>query len=63
MAKLAFGLNQSLDGSVNHVAFLPSPELFRHFIEQMGGVTGVVYGSRMYEIMRYWDEDQKEWGT
>jgi dihydrofolate reductase len=22
-----------------------------------------VYGRRMYEIMRYWDEDQSEWGA
>jgi hypothetical protein len=34
MAKLAFGMNQSLDGYVDHMAFSPSPALFRHFIEQ-----------------------------
>ena len=27
----------------------------------MRGVTGSVYGRRMYEIMRYWDEDHPEW--
>ncbi len=25
------------------------------------GLTGSVYGRRMYEIMRYWDEDDPEW--
>jgi hypothetical protein len=35
MAKLVFGLNQSLDGYVDHMAFSPSPALFRHFIEQV----------------------------
>jgi hypothetical protein len=30
MAKLMFGMNQSLDGYVNHMAFAPSPTLFRH---------------------------------
>jgi hypothetical protein len=28
MAKLVFGMNQSLDGYVDHVAFAPSPMLF-----------------------------------
>ena len=34
MAKLVFGMNQSLDGYVDHMAFAPSPVLFRHFIEE-----------------------------
>jgi dihydrofolate reductase len=61
MAKLVFGLNQSLDGYVDHPEFSPSPALFRHFIEQVRGLTGSVYGRRMYEVMRYWDEDLPEW--
>jgi dihydrofolate reductase len=63
MAKLVFGLNQSLDGYVDHQEFSPGPSLFRHFIEQMRNLTGSVYGRRMYEIMRYWDEDLPEWGA
>ena len=63
MAKLVFGLNQSLDGYVEHTNFSPSPELFRHFIEQVRGWAGIVYGRRMYEIMRYWDEEQSDWGA
>src|SRR5262245_29254572 len=35
MAKLVFGMNQSLDGYVDHLAFAPSPTLFRHFIEEV----------------------------
>jgi dihydrofolate reductase len=62
VAKLIFGMNQSLDGYVDHTAFGPSPTLFRHFIEQVGGLAGSVYGRRMYEVMRYWDDDQAEWG-
>ena len=61
MAKLVFGLNQSLDGYVDHQEFAPGPALFRHFIEQVRGLTGSVYGRRMYEVMRVWDEDQSEW--
>jgi dihydrofolate reductase len=61
MAKLVYALNQSLDGYVDHLAFKPSRELFRHFIEQVRDLTGIVYGRRMYEIMRYWDEDLADW--
>ncbi|MEO6799526.1 MAG: dihydrofolate reductase family protein [Rhodanobacter sp.] len=63
MAKLVFGLNQTLDGYVDHQEFAPGPTLFRHFIEQVRDLTGSVYGRRMYEVMRYWDEDSLGWGT
>ena len=63
MAELVFGLNQSLDGYVDHQALpVPSPALFRHFIEQTRGLSGSLYGRRMYEAMRYWDEDDPNWG-
>jgi dihydrofolate reductase len=61
MARLVFGMNQSLDGYVDHMAFMPGPALFRHFIEEARQQAGSVYGRQMYEIMRYWDEDQPEW--
>jgi len=61
MAKLVFGMNQSLDGYVDHMAFGPSPELFRHFIEQARDQAGSIYGRNLYEIMRYWDEDHPGW--
>ena len=62
MAKIVYELNQSLDGYVDHQAFHPDPVLFRHFIEQERSLTGTVYGRRMYEIMRYWDDDSPAWG-
>jgi dihydrofolate reductase len=62
MAKLVFGMNQSLDGYVDHMALgPPRPTLFRHFIEWTRDLAGSVYGRRMYEVMRYWDEDLTEW--
>jgi dihydrofolate reductase len=61
MAKLVYGMNQSLDGYVDHTEFAPGPALFRHFVEQVRGLTGSVYGRRMYEVMRYWDEDRPKW--
>jgi dihydrofolate reductase len=63
MAKLVFGMNQSLDGYVDHTAFAPSPTLFRHFIEEARAQAGSVYGRQMYEIMRYWDGDQPGWNA
>lgn len=61
MAKIVFGMNVSLDGYVDHEKFAPGPVLFRHWIEHVRTLTGSVYGRRMYEIMRYWDEDDPEW--
>jgi dihydrofolate reductase len=63
MTRLVFGMNQSLDGYVDHTAFAPSPSLFRHFIESVQRQAGSVYGRRMYEVMRYWDDNQPEWGA
>ncbi len=63
MAKLVFSMNLSLDGYVDHQAFAPGVALFRHFTEQMRGLAGSVYGRRMYEVMRYWDEDDPEWSA
>lgn len=61
MAKLVFGMNVSLDGYVDHDAFSPDAVLFRHWIEHVRGLAGSLYGRRIYEIMRYWDEDHPEW--
>jgi dihydrofolate reductase len=62
MAKLVYGLNQSLDGYVDHTKLGPPvPEIFRHFVEHVRGLTGLLYGRRMYEIMRYWDDDLPDW--
>jgi len=62
MAKLVYELNQSLDGYVDHQKMgPPRPALFRHFIERVRGLRGMVYGRGMYEVMRYWDEDLADW--
>ena len=61
MARLVFGMNQSLDGYVDHTAFAPGPALFRHFIAEAQAQAGSVYGRHMYEVMRYWDDDHPEW--
>lgn len=61
MAKLVFGMNQSLDGYVDYMAFAPGQKLFRHFIDQTKSQTGSLYGRKLYEIMAYWDEDHDDW--
>ena len=62
MAKFIYALNQSLDGYVDHdhADFRPDSGLFRHFIDDVRGLAGAVYGRRMYETMRYWDDEHPE---
>ena len=62
MAKFVCAMNVSLDGYVDHTEFAPTPAIFRHFIEETAKQTGSIYGRRMYEIMRYWDDDLADWG-
>ncbi len=62
MAKLVYGLTQSLDGYVDHLKLgPPRPALARHFMEQVREQSGSIYGRATYEIMRYWEEDRADW--
>lgn len=62
MAKFVYALMQSLDGYVDHMKLgPPAPASFRHFTRQVRGLTGLIYGRRTYEIMRYWDENSPDW--
>jgi dihydrofolate reductase len=68
MAKLIYALTQSLDGYVAAIdgeLVLPPPDdaLFRYFTDRESDLGGGLYGRRIYEVMRYWDEDQPEWGA
>ena len=62
MARFVFAMNVSLDGYVDHDRFAPDAELFRHWIDQVRTSTAAIYGRKIYEIMRYWEEDQPDWG-
>ena len=64
MAKLAFGMNMSLDGYVDHDhdAFAPDPAMFKYFTEQTRKAAGSLYGRGLYELMRYWDQDDPAMG-
>jgi dihydrofolate reductase len=67
MATLVYGMMQSLDGYVADVdgGFglfpPPGPLLSQHFNDHVHTLAGSLYGRRMYELMRYWDEDQPGW--
>lgn len=60
MAKLVYGMMQSLDGYVDRADGglalpAPGPGLHHYWNERMAIVSGSIYGRRMYEIMSYWD--------
>ena len=66
MGRLIFGMMQSLDGYIDGPAGNvqlgpPDPIVFRHFVDHVRGVSGILYGRRMYEVMRFWDGDQPGW--
>ena len=63
MATFVFGMNLSLDGYVDLTGMTTGPELFRHWTAHVRNLAGSVYGRRMYEAMRYWDEDRPEWSA
>jgi dihydrofolate reductase len=56
-------MNQSLDGYVDLLDMPTDPTLFRHWTDQVQNLTGSIYGRRMYETMRYWDEDRHDWSA
>lgn len=62
MAKLVYGMMQSLDGYIAGPEGgpdlpMPGEVLDRHFNEHVRQLAGCLYGRTMYEIMRYWDDD------
>ena len=66
MGQLILQMNVSLDGYVDGIDGKldmppPSETVFRFWIDTIRGHAGSIYGRRMYEIMRYWDEDQADW--
>jgi dihydrofolate reductase len=75
MAKFVFGMMQSLDGYIAAKGQTfssttaapdgpplppPGPELHRHFNDHIRGLAGILYGTKMYEVMRFWDDDHPE---
>lgn len=63
MGRLVVRMNVSLDGFVDHDRMTTGPDLFRHWITAVRDVAGGFYGRRVYDLMRYWDEDRPEWSA
>lgn len=61
MATIVFEMNVSLDGYVDHERLHNGPALFRRWTDRVHALAGEILGRRMYETMRYWDEDRPEW--
>jgi dihydrofolate reductase len=67
VGKIVFGMTQSVDGYVAGVDGelepmpVPGVELFRYWIDYVRDLAGSLYGRRLYEVMRYWDDDSPEW--
>jgi len=66
MAKLIFGMMQSLDGYIGGASgemTVPPPgvDLHSHFNDRVRDFSGMLYGRKIYEIMRYWDEAAPDW--
>lgn len=66
MARLVYGMMQSLDGYVSGPEGSPgigAPDdvLFQHFTDWTQQVSGCLYGRVIFELMRYWDEDRPEY--
>ena len=65
MAKLIYGMMQSLDGYVGRAdgtlaVPAPGPGLHRYWNERMASIAGSIFGRRMYEVMRFWDGPEAE---
>jgi len=65
VAKLVFGMMQSLDGYVadadGGLGLPPGPALASYFHQRVASLAGILYGRRMYEVMQYWDDDKPDW--
>jgi len=66
MGRLIFAAITSIDGYTVDASgsfdwAAPDPEVHAFVNDLERGIGTYLYGRRMYEIMRYWDEDQAEW--
>jgi dihydrofolate reductase len=62
MARFIVSMNISLDGYVDHDRFAPNPDLMAYWIDQTLASSGGIYGRRIYDLMRYWEQDDPGWG-
>jgi dihydrofolate reductase len=63
MARFVASMNVSLDGYVDHDKMAPDAEVFRYWIDAVKRTPNSLYGRKIYELMRYWEPDQPDWGN
>jgi len=61
MARFVCSMNVSLDGYVDHDRMIPDADVFRFWTEAVQRTPNVLYGRKIYELMRYWEPDQPDW--
>jgi dihydrofolate reductase len=62
MARFVCSMNVSLDGYVDHDRMVPDADVFRYWTDAVQHTPNVLYGRKVYELMRYWEPDQPGWG-
>lgn len=62
MARFVCSMNISLDGYVDHDRMAPDPQVFRFWINAVKRTENTLYGRKVYDLMRYWEPDQPDWG-
>lgn len=62
MARFVCSMNVSLDGYVDHDKMAPDPDVFHFWTEAVQRTPNVLYGRKIYDLMRYWEPDQPHWG-
>jgi dihydrofolate reductase len=62
MARFVCSMNVSLDGYVDHDRMVPDADVFRHWIRAVQATENSIYGRKIYDLMRYWEVDQPDWG-
>lgn len=62
MARFVSSMNVSLDGYVDHDRMVPDADVFHYWTQAVGQTPHCLYGRKIYELMRYWEPDQADWG-
>jgi dihydrofolate reductase len=62
MARFVCSMNVSLDGYVDHDKMAPDADVFRFWINAVQRTQNVLYGRKIYDLMRYWEPDLPGWG-
>ncbi|TGL56391.1 dihydrofolate reductase [Leptospira ognonensis] len=54
MRRVVAAINMTLDGSCDHTAGLPDPDIHNHYRELLSEGGSILYGRITYQLMEYW---------